>query len=222
MPQNTARRTTRRIRLTDANAGRFKPGTAEYTVRDTKTAGLGVRVKPSGYRTWVYHGSASGRSRRYSLGPVSLKTVEDARLECLEIGLKEQIGGTPDETVKVAVPKFSDFVEEEWKTARYDHFKPSTRKGVDSALKTQLLPNFGTLPLDRITRSHVNRWFDQYSRSSPGGANRVSDTLSGILNHAVLCGHIAVNPVRGVRRNPGRKMTRFLSREEILPPSRGA
>ena len=215
MPQNTARRTTRRIRLTDANAGRFKPGTAEYTVRDTKTAGLGVRVKPSGYRTWVYHGSASDRSRRYSLGPVSLKTVEDARLECLEIGLKEQIGGAPDETVKVAVPKFRDFVEEEWKTARYDHFKPSTRKGVDSALKTQLLPNFGTLPLDRITRSHVNRWFDQYSRSSPGGANRVSDTLSGILNHAVLCGHIAVNPVRGVRRNPGRKMTRFLSREEI-------
>ena len=110
MPENTTRRTTRRIRLTDANASRFRPGESEYTVRDTKTSGLGVRVKPSGYRTWVYHGSAAGSSRRHSLGPVSLKTVEDARLECLEIGLKEQIGGAPDETVKVTVPKFRDFV----------------------------------------------------------------------------------------------------------------
>ena len=166
-------------------------------------------------RTWVYHGSSSGSPRRYSLGPVGLKTVEDARRECLEIGLKEQISGAPDETVKVTVPKFRDFVEVEWKTARYDHLKPSTRKGVDNALKTQLLPNFGTLPLDRITCSRVNRWFDQYSRSAPGGANYALDILSGILNHAIVCWHITMNPGRGVRRNPRRKMTRFLSREEI-------
>ena len=211
MPENT----TRRIRLTDSNAGRFRPGESEYTVRDTKTPGLGVRVKPSGYRTWVYHGSIAGSPRRHSLGSVSLKTVEDARLECLELQLRDQTGEAPDEAVKVAVPKFRDFVEGEWKTARYDHFKPSTRKGVDNALKTQLLPNFGTLPLNRITRSRVNRWFDQYSRSAPGGANSALDTLSRILNHAIIFGHITINPTRGVRRNPRRKMTRFLSREEI-------
>ena len=141
--------------------------------------------------------------------------MEDARLEYLEVGLKEQIGGALDETVKVAVPKFRDLVEEEWKTARYNRLKPATRKGVDSALKARILPNFGTLPLDLITRSRVNRWFDEYSRSAPGGANHTLDTLSGILNHAIVCGHIATNPVRGVRRNPERKMTRFLSREEI-------
>ena len=82
MPENTAKRTagrtTGRIRLTDANASRFRPGAAEYTVRDTKTPGLGVRIKPSGYRVWVYHGSAAGSPRRHSLGPVGLKTVEDA------------------------------------------------------------------------------------------------------------------------------------------------
>ena len=215
MPENTARRTTRRIRLTDANAGRFRPGAAEYTIRDTKTPGLGVRVKPSGYRNWVYHGGAAGSPRRHSLGPVGLKTVEDARLKCLELQLREQTGEAPDETVKMAVPKFRNFVEGEWKTARYDRLKPSTTKGVDSTLKSRLLPNFGTLPLDRITRSRVNRWFDQYSRSAPGGANHALDTLSGILNHAIICGHITINPARGVRRNPRRKMTRFLSREEI-------
>ncbi len=215
MPENTTRRTKREIRLTDSNAGRFRPGAAEYTVRDTKTTGLGVRIKPSGYRTWVYHGNVAGSPRRHSLGPVSLKTVEDARRECLELQLREQAGEPSVKAVKVAVPKFRDFVEEEWKTARYGHFKLSTRKGVDYPLKTQLLPKFGTVPLDRITRSRVNRWFDQYSRSAPGGANHALVILSGILNHAIVCGHITMNPARGVRRNPRRKMTRFLSREEI-------
>ena len=209
------RKATKRMRLTDANAGGFRPGAAEYTVRDTKTAGLGVRIKPSGHRVWVYHSSGTGRPRRYSLGSVTLKTVEDARRECLGIDLKERNGSGADETGKAAVPGFQEFVREEWKTAYYDRYKPSTRKRVDSALKTQLWPNFGTVPLDRITRPRINRWFDGYSRSSPGGANRTLEILFGILGHAMLCGHIATNPARGIRQNPKRKMTRFLSREEI-------
>ena len=54
-----------------------------------------------------------------------------------------------------------------------------------------------------------------YSRTSPGGANRALDTLSRIMNHALVCGHVATNPARGVKRNPTRQMTRFLSRDEI-------
>ena len=46
-------------------------------------------------------------------------------------------------------------------------------------------------------------------------ANHALALLRQILNHAIACGHIGTNPVRGIRRNPGRKMTRFLSREEI-------
>ena len=86
---------------------------------------------------------------------------------------------------------------------------------MDSALQTQLLPAFGTLPLDRIDRAAVHLWFDGYSRAAPGGANRTLDVLRQILNHAIACGHIAANPTRGVIRNPRRKLTRFLSRAEI-------
>ena len=103
---------------------------------------------------------ASVSPRRYSLGPVGLKTVEDARRECLELQLREQTGEASDETVRAAVPKFRDFVEGEWKTARYDHLKPTGRKRIDSALRSRLLPKFGSLPLDRFTRTRVNRWFD--------------------------------------------------------------
>ena len=46
---------TRKTRLTDAGIKRLKPGTADYTVWDTVTPGLGVRVRTSGFRGYVFH-----------------------------------------------------------------------------------------------------------------------------------------------------------------------
>ena len=112
-------------------------------------------------------------------------------------------------------PTFEEFVAGAWKTACHDRCKPSTQRRTASALRTQLLPAFGPLPLDRIDRAAVHRWFDDYSRTAPGGANRTLDVLRQIFNHAVICGHVAANPTRGVRRNPRPRSTRFLSGAEI-------
>ena len=43
-----------RRRLTDANVAKLAPATREYTIWDTRLAGLGVRVRPSGHRSFVY------------------------------------------------------------------------------------------------------------------------------------------------------------------------
>ena len=166
-------RAARKIRLTDANAGKFRPEESEYTIWDTKTPGLGVRVKPTGYRAWVYHESTYGRPRRHSLGPVSLKTVEEARQTCLKLQVRQEDDKPANVPAEVNMPGFREFVAGEWKAARYDKMKPSSRKGADSYLKTQLLPNFGKLPLDRITRSRIDRWFDRYNRRPDLGLHGV-------------------------------------------------
>ena len=112
-------------------------------------------------------------------------------------------------------PTLRTFTAGPWKRACYERCKPSTRRRVDSALDTQLLPVFGERRLDRITPGAVHRWFDRYSLTAPAGANRTLDVLRQILNHAVACGHLANNPTAGVRRNPRPLLTRFLSRAEI-------
>ncbi len=112
-------------------------------------------------------------------------------------------------------PTFRRFVEGAWKTTCYDRCKPSTRRRMDSALSTQLLPTFGARRLDRIPRETVHSWFDRYSRTAPAGANRTLDVLRQIFNRAVACGLVATNPTRGVRRNPRPRLTRFLSRAEV-------
>lgn len=115
----------------------------------------------------------------------------------------------------MASSTFREFVEGSWKQSCYQRCKPSTRIRMDSALRTQLLPAFGDRPLDRVRRTDVHRWFDGYSATAPGGANRTLDVLRQILSHAVACGLVRSNPACGVKRNPGLKPTRFLSRTEI-------
>ena len=113
------------------------------------------------------------------------------------------------------VPRFADFVAGPWTAACYRRCKPSTRRRVDSALHQQLLPAFGWQPLDQIDLGAVQQWFDEYSRTAPGGANRTLDVLRQILNHAIACGHLEINPTRGVTHNPRPTLNRFLSRVEV-------
>ena len=202
-----------RMKLTDAAIARLRPREREYTVWDSHVAGLGVRVRPTGGRSWVLLLGAGGRTKRVSLGPVSTKSAAEARREALG----RQADPQPEKTAGPAdpVPLFRDFVAGPWKQAHFDRYKPSGRETASVLLGRQLLPAFGSKPLDRIAPAHVRKWFDRYSRTAPGGANRAIDMLRQIMNFAIACGHVELNPVKGVRRNPRPALTRFLSREEI-------
>ena len=199
----------RRKRLTDAGIARLRPKEREYTVRDTGVAGLGVRVRPSGSRTFIYHRKTADGVRKMSFGPAMLRKVEDVRRDCLAAATDA------DDTSREAAPLFRDFVAGPWKAACYDRCKPTTQRNYGGVLKRRLLPAFGSRRLDRIARSMTLSWFETCSRTAPGAANEALNLLRQILNHAVSCGHIEANPARGIRRNPGRKLTRFLSRQEI-------
>ena len=200
----------KRKRLTDANVARLTPAAREYTVWDTRHASLGVRVRPSGHRSYVYCRKGEGGARRMTLGPAALMGVEEARAKCLTL----ETAAWSARPERGAVPTFGDFVAGPVK-ARFDNLKPSARKSASWVLRRHLIPAFGSSPLDRIAPANVHRWFDEYSRTAPGGANQALGLLRRILNQAVACGHLDTNPTKGIKRNPRPKLTRFLSREEI-------
>ena len=200
----------RRRRLTDANVARLQPAAREFTVWDTRHAGLartGVRVRPSGHKSFVYCPKGEDGARRITLGPALLTGVDEARDKCLAI----ETGARLEPTERGAVLTFGDFAAGPAR-ARFDRCKPSTQRAEAWILSARLLPAFGSLPLDRITNAGVTRWFDEYSRTAPGGANRALSLLRRMLNQAVDCGYLDANPTRGIKRNPRPKLTRFLSR----------
>ena len=205
----------RKIKLTDARIGKLKAGDVEYMVWDTRIAGFGIRVRPSGHKSYVYHRHAEGQSRKFTLGPVALGSVDEARRDCMEVWGRIQSGERAEDTNGAQAPLFQEFVTGSWRAACFEPCKPSTKTSKAWALNNQLLPAFGAMPLDRIDRTGVIRWFEDYSARAPGGANSALLVFRQIMNHAISRGHIETNPTRGLKRNPRPKLTRFLSREEI-------
>ena len=203
----------KRKALTDAGIARLRPREREYTVWDSRVPDLGVRVRPSGARTYVMLRETNGRATRVSLGPVSIKSVVEVRRECHALKAKPEPGNA--EKPARAAPLFRDFVEGEWKAANFERYKPETQRGVRYALAGKILPAFGSKPVDRITPGQVRRWFDGLSRTAPGNANHALGVFRQIMNFAIDCGCIDSNPTRGVQKNRRPKLTRFLSREEI-------
>ena len=105
----------------------FARRNAEYTVWDTRTPGLGVRVRPSGATTFVLLRKTDGRSTRRSLGSVASQSVEDARRHC------HALLATPDSEPPTRrarnMPLFRAFVLHTWKNAHFPRYKPWTRRG---------------------------------------------------------------------------------------------
>ena len=202
-----------RMRLTDAGIARLRPREREYTVWDTRTPGLGVRVRPSGGTSFVLLRKTDGRSARLSLGSVTSMRVDDARRQCHALMAKPDSEHPTKRACKVLL--FRDFVAGPWKDSHFPRYKPSSKIGMNSVLNSQLLPAFGATPLDRITRNHVLQWFDVYSRTAPGGANHALRILRQILEFAIARGHLSINPACDVTMNRRTALTRFLSRDEL-------
>ncbi len=203
----------RKVRLTDAAVRKLRPGSTEYIVKDIRVAGLGVRVRPSGHRSFVWHGTVSGRMVRTTVGAPALMTVNEARIACRALLSGSHPLCSEDPADRAAVPLFRDFVMEDWLPAQC--FSTGWRKRVGHMLDRRLLPAFGALRLDRIGRPTVERWFDAVSCKTPGAANMTLPVLRQIMTAAKAAGYVGTDPVAGVRPNPRRKMTRFLSAEEI-------
>ena len=204
----------RRIRLTDAGIDRLRPAEREYTVWDSRMAGLGVRVRPSGGKSYVLLRKVGTLSRRVSLGSTMLRSIAEIRRKFEQPGAKEK----PVRQVRPrrSVPLLRDFVAGPWTEVHFDRYKPSTQRGVRFHIERRILPAFGSKRLDRISPAAVRRWFDRQSRTAPGNANHALGRLRQIMNFAMACGHVQSNPTNGIRRNRGKKLSRFLSREEIV------
>ena len=110
----------RKIKLTDTRIGKLKARDVEYTVWDTRLAGLGIRVRPSGRKSYVYHRHAECQSRKFTLGQVVLGGVDEARRECMEVWGRMQSGERVEGADGAQAPLFRDFVAGSWRAACYE------------------------------------------------------------------------------------------------------
>ena len=199
--------------LTDARVRALKPRKASYDIRDAKLRRFGVRVMPSGRKSFFVHCQHRGKRVWKIVSDAGEIGVDEARSRAsgmlAAIRRGEAVPLRPEETVfeAVAATVFERY-ERVW--------KPNTLRVNRDYLKNQILPGFAGRPIAEIDRREVRGWFASLA-ATPVSADRSMPILSVIMREAETMGLRPEdsNPCRGIRRYRRKGRERFLSDDEI-------
>lgn len=191
---------------------------AEYMLWDGDIPGFGVRILPSGRRSYFVQYRVGTRSRRFSLGPHGVLTAEQARNLAVQALAAVAAGGDPAEGRKarreaITVRELADRFDREHIAVRV---KESTAKEYRRNLRRFILPALGRLRVEEVTRADVAR-FHHDLRHIPYQANRNIEIVSKMFSLAEMWGlrPDGSNPRRHLRKYSELKRERFLSASEL-------
>ena len=145
-------------KLTKKRVEGIKPGTKDIFEWDTELRGFGVRVKPSGQRSYlIQYRNIQSRSRRMTLGTHGRLTTEQARKEARQLLASVELGKDPASAKSAiqGVPTFEEFAKQYMEDYAPGRKKESSIKTDEINLRCHVLPRFGHLNITDISRNDV-------------------------------------------------------------------
>ncbi len=207
----------RRIRLTVKAIAAAKPAGREYTLWDNLLGHFGVRVQPSGVKSYIVQTRARGRMRKITLGRFPELSLDAARREGAAVLARLWGGEDVTPPRKKMAPLFRDFAKR-YRERRRHRWKSSSLETYDIYMRNRLMPHFGRLRLDAIDHARVSAWFDAASVDKPGAANRAFEILRAMLKSARQWGDIGEHvpdACANIVKNPRRPVARYLDSAEL-------
>jgi integrase len=200
----------------------LRPGRREYFVWDRDLKGFGLRVQPTGKKSYVVkYRAGSGRkapTRRLTLGRVGTITPDEARkLAKVKLGavahgldpaaVKATERGAP--TLKELAELFlSEHVEAKRKPATASHYR--------DILQRIVLPELGGRQGEKVTTADLARLHVRM-RKRPYLANRMLAVIGSLYTFAGKRKLVSAgfNPAYGIDKYPEKGRERFLSASEL-------
>jgi integrase len=205
-------------KLTKRTVDAIEPQATEFFLWDEGIPGFGLRVMPSGRKSFVVQFRAGRRARRMSLGPSTVLTCDQARTRAITIIAAVKNGEDPaaDRAAKRNAATVSDLADRFDKEHISVRLKASTAKEYRGNLKRFILPALGRLAVPEITRADVAK-FHHDLRHIPYQANRCLEVVSKMFGLAEMWGlrPDGSNPRKHIRKYPEEKRERFLSAAEL-------
>lgn len=209
-----------RKRLTDARIRSLKPEPARYEVWDTEP-GFGLRIAPSGKKSFIYLYRFKGKPRRFTLGVYPRVSLADAREKVAKAVKKLEKSIDPAAeyiAAKNALRDAESFAElaHEW-IERHAKPKRKSWKEAKRQLEADVIPGWGKRKANSIKRRDVIQLIEQImDRGSPVMANRTLGLLKQVFKFGVQRDIIDASPAVAVDK-PARekRRDRVLSEDEI-------
>jgi integrase len=231
------------VKLTKRTVEAAQPKSKDYLLWDDDIPGFGLRVFPSGRRTYVVQYRQRGRSRRMSLGPHGIWTAENARREARSQLGRVASGDDPAEerlednqamTVKQLCERYIQDLEDGLILGKGG--RPKKQATIDTdigRIRRHVIPLIGTRRVKDLTRADMVKIMRDIMagksriivktrklrgksivKGGPGTATRTLGLIGGILTYAIDLGVIDRNPAHGIKKPKYKVRERRLTEAE--------
>ena len=205
-------------KLTKRTVENFKPSTQNFFEWDSELKGFGVRIMPSGRKTFYAQYRSGGVQRRVKLGAFGSITAEEARIEARKVLGDVARGDNPAEEIRYhrRAPTVAEVCERFMTEHVLVRCKPTTQKEYRRSIDLFIKPAMGNRKIADIVRADVSKLHHDL-RDKPYQANRTLGVLSKLFNLCEVWGlrPDGSNPRRHVPKYKEVKRERFLSPEEM-------
>lgn len=215
------------LKLTKSSIEALRAGEKDTVYWDTELKGFGVRVHPSGKKTYITQSvdKATGKKRKSTLGATYTLTTAQAREKAKESILSNIRGA---ERLKVVQSQIT--LNELWSSFQdgiAHRCKRRTVKEYESSFRNWVSPLIGSRRVIDLTRSDVQKFIDNvmngerkavHSEKVKGGvypALHAKSTLSAMLSFAVDRDIVPQNVCLQVKLKQPKGRDRSLSVEEL-------
>jgi len=205
-------------KLTKRTVDALKPEAKDYIVFDSDISGFGVRVLPSGRKTYLVQYRSGGRTRRVKIGKHGNVTADEARTKARELLGAVAKGDNPAEQISShrGAPTIGTVCDRFYREHVKERCKSSTQSEYKRAIDLFIKPALGAFKVVDVKRSDVAALHHKY-RDKPYQANRTLGVLSKMFNLCEIWGlrPDGSNPCRHVAKYREEKRERFLLGEEL-------
>ena len=173
-------------------------------------AGLRMRIRPDGSRTWIFRCWLDGKEMSTGLGSYPTISLQIARAKALEARQEVSKGNNPSTSKRIAKTQqitkgghTFGLIANEWLEHNKPDWSGTHYERNEGLLRRFLLPDLAKLPIESITEPYLYSVIKKiYDRGTKVSAARTRTIASQIFSYARATHRATGNPARDMSDNP--------------------
>jgi len=211
---SSERRPPRRTKITPVLVRKVRPEAKAFTIWDTVQLGFGLRVQPTGQKSYKYVYSYRGEPRWYDLADARSVKLKDARKFAAELALRVMRGGDPYTADKRAKREGETF-EQVYRRYLTEHAMRNLKSWEQGRyhIEKHVLLAWKKFLVKDIVRRDVRSLFSGIESRST--ANMVLAHTSAVFKWCMEQEIVDANPCVGIKGHGMKARSRVLSDTEV-------